>query len=177
MRLKMRIVRTVLVTIALVALGIWMGGMIALGPIAAPIVFRMIPAPMSGDAMTTIFRRFDRVAVGCVAVVLMVEMALAMLPGRKISRVDVARVALAALGAVLAIYVGLAVSPHIEELHRAGAIRGLGLLGTELQRTHVVAERLGQSELALAVAVMALHAFALGDGNLRPSSAGGQKPD
>ena len=153
--------RKILVTVALVALGVWSGGMIALGAIAAPVVFGVVPAPASADAMTIVFRRFDRVAIACVVVALLVEVALAALRDRKISRIDVVRGLLAVVAAGCAIAGGALVSPRIEALHRAGAIRGLGDLGEQLNAVHQIAERLGKTELALAVALIALHVASL----------------
>ena len=50
-------------TLAVLCLGLWVGGLVALGACAAPIVFHVVPAPMSGDAMGAVFRRFDQVAI------------------------------------------------------------------------------------------------------------------
>ncbi len=157
----MHIVRPALVTLALVALGLWMGGMVALGAIAAPVVFGMVPAPTSADAMTVVFRRFDKLAVACVIVVLAVEAALAALRDRKIDRADLLRGGLATAAAAAAVYVAAFVSPRIEALHRGGAIRGLGSSGAELNAIHQVAERAGKAELLLAIGVIALHVAAL----------------
>ncbi len=56
--------------VAVTALAIWIGGLVALGACAAPIVFRVVPAPLSGDAMGAVFRRFDAIAVACSVFVL-----------------------------------------------------------------------------------------------------------
>ena len=56
-------------TVAVVALSIWVGGLVALGACAAPIVFKVVPAPLSGDAMGAVFRRFDGLAIGAAVVV------------------------------------------------------------------------------------------------------------
>jgi hypothetical protein len=159
------VIRAALVTAALLALGVWVGGMFALGAIAAPVVFGTVPAPTSADAMTIVFRRFDRVAIACVLVVLAVEAALVLAPrwtgSTRITRVDVARVGAAVVAAACAFAGGLFVSPKIEALHRAGAIRGLGPAGLELESAHRLAERLGSAELALATIVIALHVVSL----------------
>jgi uncharacterized membrane protein len=158
---SMHAVRPALVTLALVALGLWMGGMVALGAIAAPVVFGMVPAPTSGDAMTVVFRRFDKLAIGCLIVVLAVEAALAVLRDRKIERLDLVRGGLATGAAAAAVYVAAFVSPQIEALHRAGAIRGFGSAGEQLDAIHQVAQRAGKLELLLGIAVVALHVAAL----------------
>ena len=53
------------------AIGVWLGGLVALGAIAAPVVFAIVPMPASADAMTVVFRRFDLVAMACAAVAIM----------------------------------------------------------------------------------------------------------
>ena len=50
-------------TIALIATAVWLGGMLALGAIVAPIVFGTIPRPEAVDAMTAVFARFQFVTV------------------------------------------------------------------------------------------------------------------
>jgi hypothetical protein len=153
-------IRLTLVTIALLALGLWIGGMVALGAIAAPVVFGTVPAPTSADAMTIVFRRFDRVAIACVVVVLAVEATLALT--QKVTRADLARGVLAAIACICAIAGGVFVSPRIEALHRGGAIRGLGPEGLELESFHRLAERLGTVELVIAALLVALHVYTLG---------------
>src|SRR5262245_24671524 len=107
--------RLVLVTIAILALALWIGGMVALGAIAAPVVFGTVPAPTSADAMTIVFRRFDKLAIACVLIVLLVEATLAL--KSKVTRVDLARGILAAIACACAIVGGVYVSPQIEALH------------------------------------------------------------
>jgi Domain of unknown function (DUF4149) len=151
--------RLSLVTIALVAIGLWMGGMVALGAIAAPVVFHTVPAPTSADAMTIVFRRFDKLAIVCVVLVLVVEAALAR--QGPLTKVDLGRAFLAVIAAGCAITVGLFVSPKIEALHRGGAIRGLGPDGLALESFHRTAERLGTLELVIALLLVALHVYSL----------------
>jgi len=156
----MRRLRLSLVTVALLAIALWIGGMVALGAIAAPVVFGTVPAPTSADAMTIVFRRFDKLAMACVVIVLAVEAGLALTS--KVTRVDVARGVLAAIACICVIVVGVFVSPLIEALHRGGAIRGLGPDGLELESAHRWAERLGTVELVIAAILVALHVFSLG---------------
>jgi uncharacterized membrane protein len=153
-------VRLILVTLALLAIALWSGGMVALGAIAAPVVFGTVPAPTSADAMTIVFRRFDKLAIACVVVVLAVEAALALTS--KVTRADVARGILAAIACVCVIVAGVWVSPQIEALHRGGAIRGLGPDGLELESFHRIAERLGTVELVIAGLLVALYVFSVG---------------
>ncbi len=145
---------------SLLAVALWLGGLLSLGAIAAPVVFSVVPLPTSADAMTVVFRRFDLVAMACGAVVLVSEAArtVARLP---FGRVDALRVAAAVLAAALAVYEGTYVSPRIAMLHMGGAIRGVGDAGVELSRLHDVAEACGKGEIVLLVVLLVFHVVAL----------------
>jgi hypothetical protein len=139
------------------AVAIWLGGLVVLGAITAPIVFSVAPMPQSADAMTLIFRRFDLVAMSCAAVTLASEAAraIARVP---FARLDHARAAVGVLAAGVTTYEGTAVSPRIAELHMEGAVRGLGPAGMELSRLHDLAEVLGKTAVLLLVALVVLQA-------------------
>ncbi len=132
-----------IVTIA--ALALWLGGMLTLGAVVAPVVFSIVPAPTSADAMTVVFRRFDAIAITSAAIVLFCELWRVKITN-KISRVDIARGVSLAVAGVLALYEGMVVSPRVESLHRAGAIRGLGDLGMQLESAHALAEAISKTE-------------------------------
>ncbi|HZU85380.1 MAG TPA: DUF4149 domain-containing protein, partial [Polyangiaceae bacterium] len=150
-------------TVSLLAVALWLGGLVALGALAAPVVFSVVPLPTSADAMTIVFRRFDVVAMACAAVVLATEAArvLARLP---FARADHARAVASAAAGALAVFGGTSVSPRIAALHAAGAVRGVGVSGTELARLHDVAEWCGKGEVILLVVVLALHVVTLAPG-------------
>jgi len=65
--------RRTLAIVALLAVAVWLGGLAALGAVAAPVVFSTVPWPSSADAMSIVFRRFDAVAMACAAIVLSTE--------------------------------------------------------------------------------------------------------
>jgi uncharacterized membrane protein len=136
-----------IVSIYLVALALWLGGLVVLGAIVAPTVFRIVPAPASADAMTVVFRRFDMIATGASATALVCEVLLAR--GRRPNRLDLVRGAIILGAALLAIVEALWLSPAIDALHRAGAIRGLDAPGFELERLHHLAETAAKGELLL----------------------------
>jgi hypothetical protein len=154
------VVRRTAASLALLAIAMWMGGLLALGALAAPVVFATVPLPLSADAMTIVFRRFDLVAMASAAVLLATEAAVlvARLP---YLRVDRARVAVSVLAAVLAVLQGVHISPRIAELHASGALRGTGSGGLELARLHDLAEMSGQAQLVLLAAAVVLHVVAL----------------
>ncbi len=147
-------------TLAVVCLGIWVGGLVALGACAAPIVFRVVPAPLSGDAMGAVFRRFDQVAIACGVIVLACE-AVRLRTGLGWNLFERARTALAVVAAAAAIYGGARLSPTIVALHAAGAVRGFGPDGAELERVHRLAESIAKIEVIAGLVLLALHVTTL----------------
>jgi Domain of unknown function (DUF4149) len=142
--------------VTVIALAVWIGGIIALGACAAPIVFGMVPAPWSGDAMGAVFLRFDALAIASSIVVLACEgLRIWLRPGRATPR-ERARGPIAIVAALSAIYVGVWLSPAIVSLHAAGAVRGLGTGGKELERLHQLAETLGKIEVVSGLLLIVL---------------------
>jgi len=157
--------------VALLAWALWLGGLVALGAISAPLVFGHVPMPYSADAMTLVFRRFDVLAMTCAAVVLareMVALFFEMAPvsggrghGVAVRRIDAARMASVLVAGALAAIEGMWLSPAIEELHRSGAVRGAGELGERLETLHARAEAVSKVELLVLLAFIVLYAFAV----------------
>jgi uncharacterized membrane protein len=151
-------------TVALVAASVWLGGILALGAIVAPLVFTMIPRPEAVEAMTRIFQRFDTVAVVCIIAILATEAWRAVgygAHGGKIGRLDVARMITGAVGAVLVLGEAFWITPAIVALHQGGALRGLGVAGLELDRMHNLAETCGKTQVALALLLIVLEVMTL----------------
>jgi uncharacterized membrane protein len=147
---------TILAASAWVALGLWVGGLLTLGAIVAPVVFGVVPAPTSADAMTIVFRRFDHLAVACSIVVLGAEVGMALVVRAK--TLDIVRGAVAVLMTACALGVAWYASPKIAALHAGGALRGFETAGMELERFHRIAEALAKGELALGIVLMGLYA-------------------
>jgi hypothetical protein len=159
---------------ALLAIAVWLGGLLALGAIAAPIVFAVAPFPQSADAMTLVFRRFDLVAMTCAAVVLASEAARAWMgrTRRMATGGDALRAAASTLAAAAAVYEGSSISPRIASLHFAGVLRGVGPLGAELARLHDMAELSGKAQvLLLALAIVLQTGRAAGGGQVDSRSS------
>jgi len=151
--------------VALLAVAVWMGGILALGALAAPVVFAVVSLPTSADAMTIVFRRFDTIAMVCAALVLATEAARAMRGTRH--RFDRARSLFSFLAAVLAVFEGISVSPRIAHLHALGVRPGPGsssgaaAMGASLSRLHEVAVACAQTQVVLLAVVVALHVVTL----------------
>jgi hypothetical protein len=153
-------------TVAVVFLGLWVGGLVALGACAAPIVFHVVPAPLSGDAMGAVFRRFDGVAISCAVVVLACDAvrlraATHTSGAAKRALYERTRTVLSVVAACAAIYGGARLSPGIVALHAAGAVRGFGADGAELERLHALAESVAKIEVVAGLVLMALHVTTL----------------
>ena len=151
-------------TLAVLAAGVWVGGMVALGACAAPFVFRLTPAPYSGDAMGSAFARFepDRAGRGRGAPRRRGGPHLGRRwpwPHRRLRRAR--RLTAVVMAACARLRRPLAHAPDINALHRAGAQRGEGPQGEELDRTHKTAETVGKAETGLGVLLIALHVFTL----------------
>lgn len=143
-------------TVALFATGLWFGGLLTLGAVVAPLVFRNVPMPFSADAMSLVFRRFDQVALACAVVLLGVEAWGASLV-RRTRLADAVRGGAVLLAMLAALVQGLVLSPHIQRLHEEGAVRGLGPGGQELEAVHRQAEATGKAQVALVAVAMAFY--------------------
>jgi hypothetical protein len=157
------VIRLVAGSLALLATGVWLGGILVLGAIVAPTVFREVPAPTSADAMTLVFTTFDKLAMTCAAIVAVAEVVRYRIDRRPVTAIDVARLAVIAVAGALAVVQGAWLSPTIVALHRDGAIRGLGPLGERLDHFHAWSERCGKTESLLLIVLVVLLVHALGD--------------
>ena len=153
-------------TVALVALTAWIGGLLALGAIVAPIVFAAVPFQLAADTMAVVFARFDKLAMGAAAVVLATEAVRGWATStatedRKGARANLARVGVSVTLVAMAVLEGLWVTPKIASLHAGGAVRGVGEAGAALASAHSIAELLGKTQALLAIALIALHVATL----------------
>ncbi len=148
-------------------MAIWIGGLVALGACAAPIVFRVVPAPLSGDAMGAVFRRFDGIAIACAVVVLGCEAVRIWVRDPPATVFERARTALSLVAAAAAIYAAVRLSPGIVALHQAGAVRGSGADGTELERLHKLAEAAAQVEVTAGLFLLLLQVITLQRGEVK----------
>lgn len=142
--------------LAVLALATWVGGLLALGACAAPIVFKVVPAPLSGDAMGAVFRRFDAIAISCAVVVLGCEAVRIWVRDASVTTAERLRGVLAVTAAAAAIYGGAELSPSIMALHAGGAVRGFGEGGIELERLHDLAEAAAKVEVTVGLFLLAL---------------------
>ncbi len=150
--------QTLVASVRILALAVWLGGLVALGAIAAPLVFGHVPAPFSADAMTLVFRRFDRFAVASGVVLLVCDGVSAWI-GNRATRLDVVRMGCTVLATLLASLEAAWLSPAISSLHSSGAVRGMGRTGIALEEFHRWAEAVAKGELVLLVVIVVLTAL------------------
>jgi hypothetical protein len=125
--------------VALLAVALWIGGLVVLGIVAAPAIFDVTAwhqvadgRQLSGAIFGEAFRRFHLVAYVCGAVVLLSLAARALLgprPRRFALRSGIALVMLAT-----ALYSGLVVSGHIERLRQEIGAAPSSLTGNDPRR-------------------------------------------
>jgi uncharacterized membrane protein len=114
-----------LLTVEAVAVAIWLGGVVVVSAVVAPVVFGTVPAPASADAMVVVFERTSRIAMTASVLALLCEVAASRLRPH-VGLHDLARASVLALMAAFAIAEGAVFTPRIADLHRQGAIRGDG---------------------------------------------------
>jgi hypothetical protein len=110
--------------VSLLALVVWVGGLLALGAIAAPAIFEVLAARqvpdarlLAGAVFGVVLRRFHYVSYGCGVIMPMALTARAVLgprPRRFGLRIAIAVVMLAAV-----VYSGFIVSPRIDALQQS----------------------------------------------------------
>jgi Domain of unknown function (DUF4149) len=147
--------------VAVMALAVWIGGLVALGACAAPLVFKIVPAPLSGEAMGAVFRRFDGIAISCAVIVLGCEAVRIWVREGAATTSERLRGLLAVTAAGAAIYGGVELSPSIVALHAAGAVRGFGENGVKLDRIHDLAEAVAKVEVTVGFFLLALQVSTL----------------
>lgn len=137
--------------LVIAAVLLYSGGLLVIGAIVAPTVFRS-GLSAAGDLMTTIFSRFDRVAIALVVVALVAEAVATVTRGAPMDRLRVARGALVILfAAAVGVQSGY-LSPSIARLHAEGVRRYEGPRGMEFDRIHNWSSRVGKFAVSLALA-------------------------
>lgn len=139
--------------VVLVSVLAYSGGLLALGAIVAPAVFRSGLAG-AADLMTTIFTRFDRVAIALCVLALLGEAASVTLRGGPMTRPRIARGALVVLFALGVATQSGYLSPKIARMHSEGVQRNVGEAGAEFDRTHNWSSRVGKLTVSLAIAAV-----------------------
>jgi len=148
------VVGVIVDALVVIAALLWAGGLLVLGAIVAPTVFRT-GTPNAADLMQTVFSRFDRVAIAAASVILIAEAA-SWLTRQPMARNDrIMRLVLVILLAACAgVQAGL-LTPNLVRLFGQGARRGVGELGARFDRIHRASEWVGKASVFCALALAA----------------------
>lgn len=142
-----------------IALSLWLGGILVVGAVVAPAVFRTaknqghtdMTQPLyrfAGEAMGEVFRRFNYVVLAAAVVLLITGVAYGLLAGFSRKRVIV-RAALTLLAAGVAVWVTFALYPELVRLRTSGEM----VTFDQMHRTYSLAF---QAQLLLLLGVTGL---------------------
>lgn len=102
------------------ALALWIGGTVALGALAAPVVFRLSSSrDVAGEIMTRTLQRFDGVLMACVVLLVVTSAAMIARYGRLSPWYAIEYVCIAMMSAS-AVYGVAVLSPRLRRLRRDG---------------------------------------------------------
>ena len=143
----------------LLGLSLWVGGMITVGALVAPIIFDYVkPIEMAGDAMSMIFRRFNGgVVYGCIILVVIGFTGKFFLMTRSRSRWIEGGLLLFMV--LMGVYIGAVLGPRMQDLReiRLSDPSNTGAV-VEFDRGHRFSERLFTFNLILGIAVLFMNA-------------------
>jgi Domain of unknown function (DUF4149) len=123
----------------IVAIGLWMGAMLGVGALVAPVAFQLA-REQAGTILGESFRRLNYFGLGCAAVVGATTLVEAL--ARRLTRASMVRLALVAGAGIIAWYLGWQVFPKMDALREAGQMAEFDLL-------HAHYERLGHAQFLL----------------------------
>lgn len=123
----------------IVAIGLWMGAMIGVGALVAPVAFQMA-REQAGTILGESFRRLNYFGLGCAAVVGATTLVECL--ARRIRPASLVRLALVAGSGLIAWYLGWQLFPQLDVLREAGQTAEFDLL-------HQRYEQLGHAQFYL----------------------------
>lgn len=131
------------------ALGLWIGGIVAIGALGAPSVFANAASRHEGGLiMATILQRFDRLVLACIVALIATSIAMIVWYRRMSPWYAIEYIAIGMMS-TSAIYSFLVVSPRIRRLRAAGRTHERDF--EELHRTSVLCTQFNLACGALAL--------------------------
>lgn len=125
------------------ALALWIGGIVALGALTAPAVFRLASSrETAGAIMLAVFRRFDIVVLGCIVVLASTSAMMIAWFGRLSAWYAIEYVSITMMSAS-ALFSYFIISPRLRGLRDRGESAG-----ADFQRLHRTSEMSMQFNLA-----------------------------
>jgi Domain of unknown function (DUF4149) len=141
-------------TLTALAVAAWIGGTVALGAFTARIVFRDLPRELAAPTMSTIFRSFDGLVVGCIIAVALATIVRLYAVGVRGRADRIALVAASALVVLGLLDIGY-VHPHIERMFLEGRT-----LEPAFAALHKLSTRSANLEALCGILLLGAHAFA-----------------
>src|SRR5213593_2859924 len=98
------------------ALCLWLGGLVAVGALVAPVAFGVLSRPEAGRVVGECFRRLNLIGCVCGGVLLLALLLESASLPRTASGLRAARAALVIVAVALAMYLGLRLFPQMDAL-------------------------------------------------------------
>jgi uncharacterized membrane protein len=143
-----------------IGLAVWVGGMVSLGALVAPIVFTTVkPIEMAGAAMSLVFRRFNGGLVyACIAMVWIGFLGKLFLDKNR-NRSRWVEGGLIAVMILVGLYIGTILGPQMEDLrHTRITDPSNSAAIVQFDRDHRISETLFTVNLILGLAVLFINA-------------------
>jgi hypothetical protein len=103
------------------ALCLWLGGLIAVGALVAPVAFGVLSRPEAGRVVGECFRRLNLIGFACGGALLLALLLEAAVLRRAHARLRAARAALVLAAIALGLYLGVRLFPEMNALRAAGS--------------------------------------------------------
>jgi Domain of unknown function (DUF4149) len=129
------------------ALCLWLGGLVAVGALVAPVAFGVLSRPEAGRVVGECFRRLNLIGCVCGGVLLMALLLESTSRPRAASGLRAARASLVIAAVALSLYLGLRLFPQMDALRAAGS-------SPLFQELHHRASRLLSFQMLLLLAVL-----------------------
>jgi MFS family permease len=127
------------------ALCLWLGGLIAVGALVAPVAFGVLSRPEAGRVVGECFRRLNLIGFACGGALLLALLLEAAVWPRAHARLRAARAVLVLAAVALGLYLGLRLFPEMNALRAAGS-------SPPFQRLHHLASQLLSLQMLLLLA-------------------------
>ncbi len=142
----------------LLGLSVWLGGIVALGAIAAPVLFRRLPRTEAGALFGPMLRVFEKVSLGAAIATVAGAAAKGWLGGQNANVWIVSRDVALGVMVLLLLAANFGVHPAIRRLQEAtpgiGALPETDPARARFQRMHKLSERMMSAQLFLGLVVL-----------------------
>jgi hypothetical protein len=143
-------------TLEVLALCLWLGGLVVAGAVVAPVTFGALERAEAGRVMGEVFRRLNTIGIVCGGILLFALAMEAASVQPSLTRSRVVRAASVAVALGLGLYMGFALFPEMETLRRE--MRAASSPPAEFQQLHELSRRLISTQMLLLLFSLVLSA-------------------